>query len=69
MEEKAINLRIKEDTCCTFHCKVHCKKRCAVFPSAAGMSLTKISLYGSNIIIPNQGQFGNGPPGWGRENR
>ncbi len=31
---------------------VHCKKKLAVFPSAAGMSLTKLSLAGNNFIIP-----------------
>jgi hypothetical protein len=31
---------------------VHCKKKLAVFPSAAGMSLSKLSLAGNNFIIP-----------------
>ncbi len=39
-------------------CKyVHCKKRLAVFPSPAGMSLTKLSLAGNNLIIPGQTEF------------
>jgi hypothetical protein len=46
---------------------LHCKKRLAVFPSPAGMSLTKLSL-GANLIIPAQGEFGKGYPGWRREN-
>ncbi len=29
---------------------LHCKKRLAVYPSPAGMSLTKLSLAGNNII-------------------
>jgi hypothetical protein len=33
---------------------LHCKKRLAVFPSPAGMSLTKLSLGGNNLIIPGQ---------------
>jgi len=33
---------------------LHCKKRLAVFPSPAGMSLTKLSLAGNNLIIPGQ---------------
>jgi hypothetical protein len=33
---------------------VHCKKRFAIFPSPAGMSLTKLSLVGN---IPAQGEF------------
>jgi hypothetical protein len=33
-----------------------------VFPSPAGISVTK-------LIIPGQGEFGKGHPGWGRENR
>ncbi len=48
---------------------VHCKKRFAVFPSPAGMSLTKPSLAGNNLIIPVLGEFGKWHPGWGRENR
>ncbi len=49
--------------------KLHCKKRLAVFPSPAGMSLTKLSLDGENLIIPVQGEIGKWHPGWGRENR
>ncbi len=37
---------------------VHCKKRFLVFPSPAGMSLTKLSLAGKSLIIPAQGEFG-----------
>ncbi len=37
---------------------IHCKKRLAIFPSPAGMSLTKLSLAGNNLIIPAQGGFG-----------
>jgi hypothetical protein len=55
------------------HCRgweinVHCKKRLTIFPSPAGMSLTKLSLDGNNLIIPVQGEFGKWHPGWGREN-
>jgi hypothetical protein len=32
--------------------KCHCKKRLAVFPSPAGMSLIKLFLAGNNLIIP-----------------
>ncbi len=46
---------------------LHCKKRLAVFPSPAGMSLTKLSLAGNNLIIPTQGEFGKWHPGWGRK--
>ncbi len=31
---------------------VHCKKRLTIFPSQAGMSLTKASLAGNNLVIP-----------------
>jgi hypothetical protein len=31
---------------------IHCKKRFAIFPSPTGMSLTKLSLDGNNLIIP-----------------
>ncbi len=36
----------------------HCKKNLAISPSPAGMSLTKLSLAGKNLIIPDQGEFG-----------
>jgi hypothetical protein len=36
---------------------IHCKKGLAVFPSPAGMSLTKLSLAGNNSIFPGQGEF------------
>jgi hypothetical protein len=35
------------------------KKRLAIFPSPAGMSLTKLSLAGNNLILPGQEEFGN----------
>jgi hypothetical protein len=34
------------------------KKRLLFFPSPAGMSLTKLSLAGNNLITPVQGEFG-----------
>jgi hypothetical protein len=37
---------------------VHCKKRLAIFPSPAVMSLTKLSQAGNNLIIPSQGELG-----------
>ncbi len=37
---------------------IHCKKGLAVFPSQAGMSLTKLFLGGNNLIVPAQGEFG-----------
>jgi hypothetical protein len=37
---------------------MHCKKRLAIFPSPAGMSLIKLQLAGKNLIIPDQGEFG-----------
>jgi hypothetical protein len=36
----------------------HCKKKLAIYPSPAGMSLTKLSLAGNSLIIPGQGEFG-----------
>jgi hypothetical protein len=36
----------------------HCKKGLAVFPSPAGMSLTKLFLGGNNLIFPAQREFG-----------
>jgi hypothetical protein len=38
---------------------LHCKKSVAIFPSPAGMSLTKLSLAGNNYYYY---------PGWAREN-
>jgi hypothetical protein len=46
----------------------HCKKRLTIFPSPAGMSLTKLSLTGNNLIIAGQGEFGKVHSDWGREN-
>jgi hypothetical protein len=33
------------------------KKRFAIFPSPAGMSLIKLTLDGTNLILPAQGEF------------
>ncbi len=35
---------------------LHCKKRLSIFPSPAGMSLTKLSVAGNNLIIPGHGE-------------
>jgi hypothetical protein len=40
--------------------KLHSKKMLAVFPSPAGMSLTKLSLAGNYLDIPVLGEFGGG---------
>jgi hypothetical protein len=37
---------------------IHCKKNLPIFPSSAGMSLTKLSLAENNLIIPGQRDFG-----------
>jgi hypothetical protein len=37
---------------------LHCKKRFAIFPSPAGVTLTKLSLDGNTLIITAQGEFG-----------
>jgi hypothetical protein len=37
---------------------LHCKKRLSIFPSTAGMSLTKLSLAGKYLTIPGQREFG-----------
>jgi hypothetical protein len=37
-----------------------------IFPSLAGMSLTKLFLAGNNLIIPGQGKFGDIPAGDGK---
>jgi hypothetical protein len=42
-------------------------KKVIVFLSPAGMSLTKLSLVGNNLITPGQGEIGWWHPGWGRE--
>jgi hypothetical protein len=38
--------------------KLHCKKRLRIFLSPAGMSPTKLSLAGNNLISPGQREFG-----------
>jgi hypothetical protein len=40
------------------HPSIHCKKRLSFIPFPAGISLSKLSLAGNNLIIPGQGQFG-----------
>jgi len=40
-----------------FFQRLHCKKWLSIFPSPAGMSLTKISLAGKNLNIPGQREF------------
>jgi hypothetical protein len=35
-----------------------CKIFLVIFPSPAGMSLTKVTLAGNNFIIPGKGEFG-----------
>jgi hypothetical protein len=37
---------------------IHCKNRISFFLSPAGMSLTKHSLAGNNLILPDLGEFG-----------
>jgi hypothetical protein len=37
---------------------LQCKKTSAIFPSLAGMSQTKLSQAGNDVIIPGQGEFG-----------
>ncbi len=51
----ALHVRPFLDRCEShFHPCVHCKKRLTIFPSRAGMSLTKLSLAGNNVSIPGQ---------------
>jgi hypothetical protein len=38
-------------------CELHCKKRLTIFSAPAGMSLTKLSLAGHNLIISGQREF------------
>jgi hypothetical protein len=38
----------------------------AVFPSPAGISLSKLFLAGNNLNIPGQGEFGDIPAGDGK---
>ncbi len=46
---------------------LHCKKRLTIFPCPAGMSPTKLSLAGNNLIVHGEGEFGKWHPGWGRD--
>jgi hypothetical protein len=43
---------------CRSEFSLHFKESFEVFPSPAGMSLTKLFLAGNNLIIPGQGEFG-----------
>ncbi len=45
---------------------IHCKKRFVIFPSPAGVSLTKLSVAGNDLVIPGQGEFGDIPAGDGK---
>jgi hypothetical protein len=50
---------------------LHCKKRFVIFPSPAGMSLTKLSLGGNNDVIyklfpPRESLVSDIPPGVGK---
>jgi hypothetical protein len=38
------------------------KKRLAIFPSPAGMLLTKLSLAGNNLLFPGYGEFDSDIP-------
>ncbi len=42
---------------CRLNSHIHCKKMLSIFPSPAGMSCTKLSLAGNNLVIPGQGEF------------
>ncbi len=47
---------------------IHCNKRLAVFPSLAGMSLTKLSLVENSLIFPRHGEFVSDiPAGTGKQ--
>jgi hypothetical protein len=46
------------DTHACVQLPLHCKKRSAVFPSPAGMSLTKVSLAGNNDVPAGDGKIG-----------
>jgi hypothetical protein len=43
-----------------FYCNtLYTVKKLLIFPSPAGMSLTKLSLVGNNLINPDKGEFGS----------
>jgi len=59
IKQKAVNLLLCNPNPKTIvNSMLHCKKRLAIFPSPAGMSLTKLSLARNNFMIPGQGEFG-----------
>jgi hypothetical protein len=47
---------------------VHCKKRLAIFPSPAGMSLTKLSLATGNNLTSRESFVSDIPAGTGKSN-
>jgi hypothetical protein len=53
---KSTLVEVNVNRSCSNIRNVHCKKRFAIFPTPAGISLTKLSLAGNNLIIPNQGR-------------
>jgi hypothetical protein len=71
--------KIKPEAACDklIFAHLHCSPRgvdtpyksLAIFPTLAGMSLTKLTLGGNILIIPAQEGFDKGHPGWGRECR
>jgi hypothetical protein len=48
--------------------RIHCQKRLAIFPTSAGMSLTKLSLAGSNfkVFTARESLFSDIPAGDGK---
>jgi hypothetical protein len=53
--QSSMLLAVERDKSCM---SIHCKKSLTIFPSPAGMSLTKLSLAGNNFIVTGQGEFG-----------
>jgi hypothetical protein len=51
-------LKMKMLKCNAMRRFLHCENRLTIFPSPAGMSLTKLSLAGNTLFIPGQGEFG-----------
>jgi hypothetical protein len=57
-EDANLKYKLLKYLCGWHQPSLHCKKRLSFFLSLAGMSLTKLSLAGNNLITPREREFG-----------
>jgi hypothetical protein len=56
--KRGLNLPSQEISFVKHEARFYTVKRLTIFPSPAGMSLTKLSLAGNDLIIPGQVESG-----------